>query len=157
MAFYPTTPPVVSGQFQIYADGLDLGHCNKATVPLGKVKITKTNSAGNPYETKFPSGMGEFDGLKLEMFHAASGATIRWLLAWRDQCANFRTGQTGTTPDAAKKVITVEERDGGGNVVFTWKCVGAIPENLGELEHEAGKEDAVMLKLEFSVDRVDLE
>lgn len=158
MAYAPPGPPVVSGQFQVFGADLPLGWCAKVKIPIGKNKPTKAQSAGNAVETKFPSGIVEFDDLELELFHAADQSAVDWLLAWQAQCANpASTGAagTGTTPAAAKRVLTVAEMDGASNTVAEWRCVGCFPLDLGSLDHEAGKEDAVKLTLKFSVDRVE--
>lgn len=155
MAIQPPGPPVVSGQFQLFATGLALGFAKSVKIPIGKPKPTKMQSAGNPFEIKYPSGMIEFDDLEVKLFHVAGQESMNWLLAWRDRCVSLVSGATGTTPDAAKEAITVQEMDGGGNVVAEWKCTGCFPVDLGALDHEAGKEDAVELDLKFSVDKVD--
>lgn len=158
MAYAPPRPAAVSGMYQLFATGLPLGACKKAKIPLAKIKATKMQSAGNSHETKYPSGIAEFDDLELGLFHAADGTSIDWLLQWQEECVNLKsTGAqgTGTTPEAAKRTLTVEQYDGSGNLVAAWRCIGCFPVDLGSLDHEGGKEDAVELDLKFSVDRVE--
>lgn len=158
MAYAQPGPPVVSGQFQLFADALALGTAKAVKIPLAKIQPTEVQAAGNAHKTKYPSGVAEFDDLEVTLFHAADRSAIEWLLVWQSECVNLQsTGSagTGTTPAAAKRNLNVQEYDGANNLVMEWRCVGCFPKEMGSLDHESGKADAVELSLKFSVDRVE--
>lgn len=149
-------PPVVSGQFEIIAEGLPATAANKVKVPQLKALETSMGSAGAPLKVNYPSGLGEIDGmLEVEAFDLADNSTREWILDWMRLCVNQQTGRTGISPEAAKRSITVISKDGGGNEVSRSTCVGCFPIEPGAIEHEALKPDAVMLSMKFKVDRVD--
>ena len=154
---YPTPgPPLVSGRFQLFGEGMPLGWCKKVSVPLGKIKRTTVQAAGNAMPTHYPSGMGEIEELDVSMFEAADGTVRQYLQTWRKQCINTQTGKTSATPEAAKRELSVVIYDLDGTEKETWKLSGCFPTDLGKLELEAGKEDALVPEMKFSLDSAEL-
>jgi ribonucleotide reductase alpha subunit len=77
-------------------------------------------------------------------------------MAWRRQCINTQTGKTSATPEAAKRELSVVIYDLDGTEKETWKLSGCFPTDLGKLELEAGKEDALTPDMKFSLDTAEL-
>ena len=146
-------PPAVQAQFKVISEGLPAAYCTKATVPRAKPSLTDVQPAGVAQKIRFPSGLAEYDDLEMTMIIDAAGSVDAWTDAWLKQLTSPETGQTGVAPEAAKRVVTVQQLSADGETVIAeYQCNGCILKEPGNVRLEGGKPDAVTVDMKFSVD-----
>lgn len=149
-------PVLVEGKYAVFIDGFPLGYFGDAKIPQMKVKPTTLNTAGMPYEQKFPSGMFDsVDNLELEAYQAIDGGVDTSIETWLKQCADARTLGASGPPQAAKKDIVVEQLGADNTVIKTHTMHGCFLLEPGAIELKAGSADAVKRKTVIAVEWVE--